>query len=749
MKCPVCEFAAPKKARFCPRCGGVLDPFLHSLVVKGPEGALPEGGGETALDSVQTASFNRDGELDVVGGRYRLRRIVGRGGFGEVYEAEDLSAGGRAVALKKLLPSRLLETSARFRFKEEARALARLRFPGIVRFLDWGFHEDAPYLVTAFLRGRTLRDWVLERKTRKGPRESEVLGETLDLAFQLLDALAHAHASTAHMDLKPENIFLLDDGTAVILDFGLARIADFRAQGRRLLGTAYYVAPEVVSGGEVVGYRADVFSLGVILYEMLRGELPVGVLARPSEFLDGADGNLDEVVRRALETDPVRRFRNVFTMRASLCIAAPGVRPIEEEIALARRALAGLDPTAPLRLAASLEAAGETEEAQEMYKRAAAHGRGTPVEEMARESLGYPRRKTLRFCILCGVDLPPGSRRTSLCRDCRRGHKKKRAPVLLSGSRPEKAMVRGPRGGASLLRFSRKGGECLAVGEFGELVVVMRKTEWEAAHRFKGPRGVIDADFLGGTGMSILLAGREGVHTAGFQKPVTPVPIGVARPKRGPATPDEMERKERDAKRETLLPGRETFPTACAFFGPGRALVGDTEGRLLDVGLGTAGHPLVRPPFMGRVLILKALPGGERLALDQGGEWRIWTPGQPEQTRSGSLGCGPVALSAAHGQGFVAVSCGGEILLADLEGGGSASFRGIPDLRALAVDPNGAWIAAGDGSGVVHVLRPGGEAGRRYPLDGQLVLSVEASPDGSWLASSTLGGGVFFLPVEA
>ncbi|MCC7536127.1 MAG: protein kinase [Deltaproteobacteria bacterium] len=216
-------------------------------------------------------------ELD---GRYRLLSLIGEGGMGFVYRAEQIGLR-RHVAVKMLYAERLRDESIALRFRREARVLAKLDHPGCVRVLDVGDAEGkTPYIVMELVEGEPL-DFVLARKGRLGPRSA------LRIGAQLADAIAAAHADgIVHRDLKPANVQLegdLEQPTARILDFGLARLlegpegeegsdAKLTREGV-VFGTPEYMSPEQAMGAAVDG-RTDLYSLGLVLYEMLTGAPP-------------------------------------------------------------------------------------------------------------------------------------------------------------------------------------------------------------------------------------------------------------------------------------------------------------------------------------------------------------------------------------------------------------------------------------------------------------------------------------------
>jgi predicted Ser/Thr protein kinase len=257
--------------------------------------------------------------------KYRLEQLLGRGGMGAVYRARDMRLD-RLVAVKVVRPELVGDPEARRRFRREAQIVARLQHPGIVSIFDFGTVPDgAAFLVMEFVRGEDLRR-VLVREGRLDPeRAARILSS-------VCGAIEAAHRQgVLHRDLKPENILLPgDDIEAKVLDFGVAKVI---AQDRRepvgpadaqtvltmdgaIIGTPAYMAPEQLRG-QSPDARTDVFSLGVIAFEMLTGRLPFGrgsladvILAQARGFPDGAaelPEALERAVRAALEADPDRR----------------------------------------------------------------------------------------------------------------------------------------------------------------------------------------------------------------------------------------------------------------------------------------------------------------------------------------------------------------------------------------------------------------------------------------------------------
>ena len=241
--------------------------------------------------------------------------LLGQGGMGAVYQARQRQLD-RLVALK-ILPAEVSHDPAfAERFMREARALARLGHPNIVAVHDFGQAEGFYYFLMKFIDGVTLRHLLAEGKL--APREA------LAIVPQVCEALQFAHdQGVVHRDIKPENILLDKTGRVKIADFGLARLVGIDSGSRRLtqprdvMGTPHYMAPEQVEKPQFVDHRADIYSLGVVFYEMLTGELPLGRFAAPSQKVQ-IDVRLDEVVLRALEKEPERRYQQASQVRTDL-----------------------------------------------------------------------------------------------------------------------------------------------------------------------------------------------------------------------------------------------------------------------------------------------------------------------------------------------------------------------------------------------------------------------------------------------
>ena len=241
--------------------------------------------------------------------------LIGAGGMGAVYKARQPGLD-RLVALK-VLPSEFdHDVKFALRFTREARTLAKLSHPNIVSIFEFGNVEDTYYFLMEFVDGSTLRDVV-----SAGQLSPE---QALAIVPHLCDALQYAHdKGIVHRDIKPENLLIAVDGTVKIADFGLSRILGDEGQQETLtathqvMGTPRYMAPEQLEGSHGVDHRADIYSLGVVFYEMLTGELPIGRFAVPSKKAE-IDVRLDEVVLRTLEKEPQRRYQHVSQVKSDM-----------------------------------------------------------------------------------------------------------------------------------------------------------------------------------------------------------------------------------------------------------------------------------------------------------------------------------------------------------------------------------------------------------------------------------------------
>jgi eukaryotic-like serine/threonine-protein kinase len=268
-------------------------------------------------------------------GRYRIKKLLGRGGMGEVYLAEDVALE-RAVALKVLLPEIADDKTRLRRFVQEAKTASALNHPNILTIHEIGQIGNSRFIATEFITGETLR----ERMNRQ-PLD---LRETLDIALQIAAALDAAHRSRiVHRDIKPENIMLREDGLVKVLDFGLAKLTEKRiappdaeAETREMvqtnpgvvMGTAGYMSPEQARG-LAVDARTDIWSLGVVLYEMVAGQMPfasetmsdsiASILAsEPAPLDENTPPELNRIIKKLLQKNREERYQTAQDLQNDL-----------------------------------------------------------------------------------------------------------------------------------------------------------------------------------------------------------------------------------------------------------------------------------------------------------------------------------------------------------------------------------------------------------------------------------------------
>ena len=255
-----------------------------------------------------------------------IQELLGQGGMGAVYRARQ-PALDRWVALKILPPQTSADAEFADRFTREARALARLNHPNIVGVYEFGVVCGLHYFIMEFVDGLNLRQ--VEQAGRIAPRDA------LKIIPQICDALQYAHEEgVVHRDVKPENVMLDKKGRVKITDFGLAKILGLEAKALRLtgatevMGTPHYMAPEQIEHPQAVDHRADIYSLGVVFYEILTGELPLGRFAPPSTKV-AVDVRLDEVVLHALEKEPDHRYQHASDVKCDVerIVSRPGEPP--------------------------------------------------------------------------------------------------------------------------------------------------------------------------------------------------------------------------------------------------------------------------------------------------------------------------------------------------------------------------------------------------------------------------------------
>jgi len=264
----------------------------------------------------------------VLGGRYTILETVGVGGMSVVYKAVD-SLENRFVAIKVLKPEFLSDERSRRRFLNESRAIAMLSHANIVDVYDVNFEDNNQYIVMEYIEGRTLKEYM--DFTGALP-----IGEVFGYIKQTLRALRHAHErGIVHRDIKPQNIMLLDDGTIKVMDFGIAHVSNFETitMTDTAIGSVHYISPEQAKGLPVDD-KSDIYSTGVMLYEMMTGvlpftgETPVSVALKqvqtepkkPREVNPDISRGMEQIILKAMKKDPAQRYQHAKEMLVDIKI---------------------------------------------------------------------------------------------------------------------------------------------------------------------------------------------------------------------------------------------------------------------------------------------------------------------------------------------------------------------------------------------------------------------------------------------
>ncbi len=255
-------------------------------------------------------------------GRYEIKEIIGVGGMAVVYKAYD-NIDDRIVAIKILKDEYLSNDEFKRRFKNESKAIAVLSHPNIVRVYNVSFGDRIQYIVMEYVDGITLKEYIEQQGTINWKEAVHFMG-------QILAALQHAHdKGIVHQDIKPQNILLLQDGTIKVTDFGIARFSrvDSNTTSDKAIGSVHYISPEQARG-EVTDEKADIYSVGVVMYEMLTGQLPfqsdsavsVAIMQlqqdakRPREIVSTIPVGLEQITMRAMQKNPNSRYRSAAEM---------------------------------------------------------------------------------------------------------------------------------------------------------------------------------------------------------------------------------------------------------------------------------------------------------------------------------------------------------------------------------------------------------------------------------------------------
>lgn len=321
LKCPQCgaDLSDSSPGTPCPAC-------LLQLGLQSWNRSTGLAGGANVPNQHQAAG---DDDIDQLAGLFpqlEILHLVGKGGMGAVYCARQKSLN-RLVALKIIHPETQAQADFAERFAREARALAQLSHPNIVTVHDFGQTAELYYFIMEYVDGINLRQMLHVGKL--GPRQA------LEIVPAICDALQFAHDNgIVHRDIKPENIMVDTKGNVKIADFGLAKLLDKKTNGpaltlaNQVMGTMHYMAPEQFERPLDVDHRADIYSLGVVIYELLTGELPLGRFAPPSKKV-AVDVRLDEIVLQTLEKEPSLRYQRVSQVKTDVQnLSAPKPIPV-------------------------------------------------------------------------------------------------------------------------------------------------------------------------------------------------------------------------------------------------------------------------------------------------------------------------------------------------------------------------------------------------------------------------------------
>ncbi len=264
---------------------------------------------------------------DIVDERYRIMSRVGHGGMAEVYEANDIILK-KTVAIKFIREDVMSNPVNLKRFENEANIVAQLNDPNIVKIYNHGVVEGRPYIAYEFINGQSLKE-ALDFRTRFS------LQEAVDIMLQLTSALNCAHSNNiVHRDIKPDNIFIMTDGTIKLGDFGIAQIEKIRSHltnTNEVVGSVHYMAPEIAQGKPAT-FKSDIYAMGVTFFELLTGHLPfeksnpvdVAVSQVKDKFppirkyVVNCPKEIERIVDKACKKNPKERYESVMEMQADL-----------------------------------------------------------------------------------------------------------------------------------------------------------------------------------------------------------------------------------------------------------------------------------------------------------------------------------------------------------------------------------------------------------------------------------------------
>ena len=306
VKCAQCGHINPAGKPECSQCGAAL-PRVQVKV----DSARPSQQGMAQI------AFQRG---QVIANRYTIIDMIGRGGMGCIFKAHD-NVLKEEIALKTLLPQFAKDKLVVERFYNEARIARSLSYPKIARVHDIGMTGEVLYISMEYIEGQSLR--ALLDNLPEGKRLP--ITNSLYIIDSLCEALEYAHQYTIHRDIKPENIMITKEGQVKLMDFGISKLVTHtQLTGTSVvMGTPHYMSPEQLRDSAKVDPRSDVYSVGVVMYEILTGNLPVGVPRLASQLMPEVPNALDPIIQQCMEPKPDQRYNNITELRNAL-------RPIRE-----------------------------------------------------------------------------------------------------------------------------------------------------------------------------------------------------------------------------------------------------------------------------------------------------------------------------------------------------------------------------------------------------------------------------------
>lgn len=311
VKCSACGEVNPGGLAACQKCGAPL-PVVRVHPSQPDQQPTPSAPQPRPQDALQAVFFKRG---QVVANRYTVLEMIGRGGMGCIYKVHD-NVLKEEVALKTLLPQFVKDKMVVERFYNEARIARNLSHPHIVRVHDIGMAGAILYISMEFLPGRSMRAML----DSLSPGTRLDVAEVLRLFEELCGALEYAHQFTVHRDLKPENVMIAKDGAVKLMDFGISKLVTNPGMTATsvIMGTPHYMSPEQLKDSASVDARADIYSLGVMLYEVMTGNVPVGVPKPASQITREVPQLIDDIIARCLDPDPAKRYASANDLRRDL-----------------------------------------------------------------------------------------------------------------------------------------------------------------------------------------------------------------------------------------------------------------------------------------------------------------------------------------------------------------------------------------------------------------------------------------------